>query len=68
MPRAKPQEFTASLICPRCGAVGAVVWENENGARALISLSSGFYERILHKNHYPFDLVCRECGAAQFEQ
>ena len=60
-------QFTANIICPACGAVGAVTWEKLGSERTLVRLSKGFYERISRKMPYPIELVCNECGKAQPE-
>ena len=55
-------------FAPSAGAVGVVIWENENSDdRTLVSLSRNFYERIAKKNPYPIEIVCDGCGAAQPE-
>jgi len=60
-------QFTVNIICPKCSALGVVVWEKDGAQRALVSLSKGFYERLSRKVPYPIELVCHECGTAQAE-
>jgi len=56
-----------TIACPKCGAHGECVWENERGGPYLVSLSAAFFERL--KNRPPFDveIVCQQCGTAQVE-
>ena len=62
------QNRGVNVICPKCGAVGVVLWEDENNeGRSLVSLSKNFYERISKKQPYPIELVCHSCGTAQSE-
>jgi len=57
-----------NIVCPKCGAVGVVLWEGENNERrSLVSVSKNFSERISKKNPYPIELVCHNCGMAQPE-
>jgi hypothetical protein len=60
-------QFTVNIICPKCSALGVVVWEKDGAQRSLVSLSKGFYERLSKEDPYPIELVCHECGAAQAE-
>jgi hypothetical protein len=68
--RQSRDQFTIPLKC-KCGQTGSVVWEeNSNiGAAgsetALITLSEGFYERIVKKDRRSIELVCHRCGATQ---
>jgi len=64
--QSEAQNRTTNIICPKCGAVGVVIWENENSDdRTLVSLSRNFYEKIPKKTPYPMELVCDGYGAAQ---
>jgi hypothetical protein len=60
-------QFSVHIICPKCAAVGVVVWERDAAQNSLVSLSRGFYERISKKHPYSIELVCHECGTAQPE-
>ena len=61
------RQFEAKIRCSKCGAFGEIVWEGQGGNRSLVSVSSGFYERISKKKPYPIELVCYACGRAQPE-
>lgn len=63
----KVEQFTASILCPQCSALGVIVWENDAGRRSLVSLSKGFHERIARAEPYPIELVCNHCGGTQIE-
>lgn len=65
--RSEAQNRGVNVICPKCGAVGVVVWEDDKGGPTLVSLSKNFYERISKKRPYAIELVCDSCGAAQAE-
>lgn len=65
--RSKVEQFTANIMCPRCGTFGAIVWENDAGKRSLVSLSANFYERMTTKKPFPIELVCNDCGSVQIE-
>lgn len=60
-------QISANIVCPKCEAVGVVVWEINGEERSLVSLSRGFYERISTTSPYPIELVCHQCGTAQPE-
>lgn len=62
------RQFKAKIMCSKCGAFGEMVWENQSGNRSLVSVSSGFHERISKKKPYPIELVCHGCGSAQPEE
>jgi predicted RNA-binding Zn-ribbon protein involved in translation (DUF1610 family) len=63
------QSRGVNIICPKCGAIGVVLWENENNeGHTLVSLSKNFYERMANKKPYSIELVCDSCGAAQPEK
>jgi hypothetical protein len=40
-------QFSNNIICPKCGAVGVVVWETADGQTSLVKFSNGFYEHVL---------------------
>ena len=61
------QNRGVNVVCPKCGAVGVVVWEDDPRGPTLVSLSKNFYERLSKKKPYPIELVCDSCGAAQPE-
>lgn len=58
-----PYVATVSLTCPKCGAVGAAVWEIEKWGPSLASLSGNFYERLAKFSPYKIEIVCHACGA-----
>jgi hypothetical protein len=64
-------EFTVDLKCHRCGQTGVSTWEentgvNRNGRQtSLVSVSSGFYERLSKKSPHSIELVCHNCEAVQ---
>ena len=60
-------QVSVNIICPKCRAIGVVVWEQDGAERSLLSLSSGFHERLSKKAPYPIELVCHGCGTAQPE-
>jgi len=61
-------QFSVNITCPKCRAIGVVVWEKDGAHRSLVSLSNGFYERMSEKDPYPIELVCRECGTRKSEE
>ena len=61
---AQPQPLNRAIHCPKCGASGQAVWENEPLGLTLVSLSSGFYERLARFTPYRIDIVCHACGTA----
>jgi hypothetical protein len=60
-------EFSANIICPKCGTVGVAVWEKVGAERSLIRLTRNFYERLSKKDPFPIEIVCLGCGTAQRE-
>jgi hypothetical protein len=72
-PSKSPEErtqFSVPMKC-KCGQYGVAVWEeNKNLSRSgpetsLISLSDGFFERIVKKDRFSIEVVCHACGAVQ---
>ena len=72
-PSARDQ-ITVAIQCPRCGQKGETVWEenhaisSEGPQTSLVSLSSGFYERINKRSPYQIELVCHRCETVQPDQ
>ena len=54
-----------SIHCPKCGANGQAIWENEPRGLHLVSLSNGFYERLAKFTPYRIEIVCHACGTPQ---
>ena len=64
--RAKPGPQSQILIrCPKCGAVGESLWEDEQGRPYLVSLSDAFHERLTRARPSQVEIVCKNCGTAQ---
>jgi hypothetical protein len=55
------------VACPRCGANGALRWEDSSGAsgRQLVAIEGGFHERLAKTPPHVIELVCDGCGAVQ---
>lgn len=52
-----------AIACPKCRAAGTMVWEFEGtSGPSLVSLSSGFYERLSSLSPYRIEIVCHACG------
>lgn len=60
-------EISTNITCPKCNAVGVVVWETGGPERILVSLTRNFYERLSKKPPFQIELVCDGCGTAQPE-
>ena len=56
------------IKCPKCGANGNAVWESEKAGPCLVSLSTGFYERLAKFIPYTLEIVCHACGARQTQK
>jgi len=71
IPNPEREQFTVDLKCHRCGQTGISIWEENAQAHrdgpdmSLISVSSGFYERLARKNPCAIVLVCHSCKAVQ---
>ena len=59
---------SVSINCPKCGANGTAVWEAEDAGPCLVSLSSGFYERLAKFTPYRLEIVCHGCGTRQAQR
>ena len=59
------EQLSAQIVCPKCAALGVIIWERSGLELSLVSLPNGFYERIANKKPYLIELVCHRCGAAQ---
>ena len=62
------RQVSNNIICPKCMAVGVVVWELAGAEQSLVSVTRNFYERISKKAPFPIELVCDRCGTAQAER
>lgn len=64
-------QFTIDLKCHRCGQTGISTWEenarvSKDGSQtSLVSVSSGFYERLSKRAPHAIELVCHRCEAIQ---
>jgi ribosomal protein S27E len=56
-----------TIACPKCGAHGECVWENEHGKPYLVSLPASFFERLKNRPPFNVEIVCQQCGTAQVE-
>ena len=63
------EQFSVPIKCGRCGQQGKIIWEENAGdalARgpqtALVSLSSGFYERVARNHRGSAEIVCQKCN------
>ena len=65
--RMSSHENSTNITCPKCKAVGVVVWETVGAERSLVSLTRNFYERFSKKDPFPIELVRQDCGTAQPE-
>ena len=60
-------QFTNTIICPKCGQQGSETWEeNVQVSQAgpephLVGRSGEFYERLSRKAPYPIEVVCSRC-------
>lgn len=64
-------QFTVPLKCV-CGQTGIAVWEDASTGMPssqpyLVTLTDGFYERIMKKDRRSIELVCHNCGAVMPE-
>jgi hypothetical protein len=62
-----PSQIPTNITCPKCKAVGVVVWEKIKGERVLVGVSNNFYERLSKNAPYEIELVCLGCGTEQLE-
>jgi hypothetical protein len=63
----EPPQVPTNITCPKCKAIGVVVWEMAGAERCLVSLTRNFHERISKIDPFPIELVCHGCGTTQPE-
>jgi transcription initiation factor IIE alpha subunit len=56
-------QFEYKFTCPKCGQVGASVWEKSDLGPSLVRLSEGFHERLQNDEQGRIEVVCEKCGA-----
>jgi hypothetical protein len=63
------EQFSVPVKCGRCGQQGVIVWEENAGnalakgpQTSLVSLTSGFYERVA-RNHRGAEIACQRCNS-----
>jgi hypothetical protein len=60
-----------SVVCPKCGQKGSILWEDVPRAggdgKEMSRISGNFYERLSKKAPHPIELVCNGCGTSQTE-
>ena len=63
------EQFSVPIKCGRCGQQGNIVWEENVGTSlpkgpetSLVSLSSGFYERVTRDHRGGAEIVCQKCN------
>jgi hypothetical protein len=61
------RQYLMPICCPKCAAMGKILWEGLGERRTLVHMSGEFYERLCRLPPHPIELVCRACGAAQLE-
>jgi hypothetical protein len=61
------RQYFMPVRCPKCSAVGDMIWEGSGERKTLVHLSGQFYERLGRLPPYPIELVCRACGTPQLE-
>jgi hypothetical protein len=63
------ERFSVPVKCGRCGQQGTIVWEENAGdalsrgpQTTLVSISSGFYERVARSHRGSVEIVCQRCN------
>ena len=61
-------DYSETIVCPRCGACGAIHWDmisTPSGPKKEFSgITGDFYERLHKKAPYPIEIVCTVCRIA----
>jgi hypothetical protein len=59
-------QFTASIVCRKCGQEGSIVWEQsaDKSKRSIFSISDGFYRRVRGNHSAMPAVICDSCGTA----
>jgi hypothetical protein len=61
------RQYLMPVCCPKCAAMGKILWEGSGERKTLVRLTGQFYERLRKLPPHPIELVCLTCGAAQLE-
>ena len=67
----KRGDFAVPIVCPGCGQVGSIAWQENTGfnpggpMRTLVHISSGFHQIKGSTNSGDPVIVCSNCGAVQ---
>jgi hypothetical protein len=59
------EQLSAQIVCPKCAALGVVIWERIGVDLSLVNLPNGFYERIANRKPDLLELIYHRCGTAQ---
>lgn len=61
------RQYFVPVRCPKCAAIGNILWEGLGERKTLVRLSGQFYERLRPAPPHPIEIVCRVCGTPQLE-